>query len=325
MTQGGRARERLHHRRLHELPRRRSPRKTSRRSWSSRPTASRTSPTPRRTSRPRRARCSASTTRTAPNPIRKLLEVQREHVLPGPHLQAHHDGLHQRHRGHAEPVRVLEDVLRALVPAGVHHGHRRRRRRRRSRCLPLVEKYWGGWKPGGGAAVEIPQEPAPKGPRLRARAVDQRHAAVGDGGLPVAGVRRDAQGLRGASTSHRRAVLRPHLRALQASWSWTSRRSTSWSSTCRATSTRRCSPIFARVKNPEDAVYVRDEILATFASARARAGASAARGGREVEQPLRLRAHARQHRADRVGDRRRSRPTSAPTTRSTTTTARSTR
>ncbi len=45
------------------------------------------------------------------------------------HLQAHHDGLHQRRRGHAEPVRILEDLLRPLVPAGERDRHRRRRRR----------------------------------------------------------------------------------------------------------------------------------------------------------------------------------------------------
>ncbi len=34
-----------------------------------------------RSSRPRRGRCSASTTRTPPSPIRKLIEVQREHAF----------------------------------------------------------------------------------------------------------------------------------------------------------------------------------------------------------------------------------------------------
>src|SRR5215471_14685578 len=30
--------------------------------------------------------------------------------------------------------------------------------------MPLMEKYWGGWKSGGAAPVTIPPEPAPKGP-----------------------------------------------------------------------------------------------------------------------------------------------------------------
>jgi len=33
-----------------------------------------------------------------------------------------------------------------------------------AQVLPLVEKYWGSWQPGTGAQVAIPQEPAPKGP-----------------------------------------------------------------------------------------------------------------------------------------------------------------
>src|SRR6185436_6222350 len=30
--------------------------------------------------------------------------------------------------------------------------------------MPLVEKYWGGWKAGNAAPAQIPPEPAPKGP-----------------------------------------------------------------------------------------------------------------------------------------------------------------
>jgi zinc protease len=32
-----------------------------------------------------------------------------------------------------------------------------------AQVLPLVEKYWGGWQPGSGAKIDIPQEPAPSG------------------------------------------------------------------------------------------------------------------------------------------------------------------
>src|SRR4029077_775357 len=31
--------------------------------------------------------------------------------------------------------------------------------------LPMVEKYWGAWKAGTGAQVNIPKEPEPSGPR----------------------------------------------------------------------------------------------------------------------------------------------------------------
>ncbi len=62
------------------------------------------------------------------DPLEKAVRGAARSVLPDAHLQAHDDGLHQRHREHAERVRLLEDVLRALVPAAVHDGHRRRRR-----------------------------------------------------------------------------------------------------------------------------------------------------------------------------------------------------
>ena len=35
--------------------------------------------------------------------------------VQGAHLQAHHDGLHQRHRGHAEPVRLQLGILPAAT------------------------------------------------------------------------------------------------------------------------------------------------------------------------------------------------------------------
>ena len=79
------------------------------------------------------------------NPLHKLFEVQRDTPTDA-HLQAHHDGLHQGHRGHAEPVRVLEDVLPALVPPEyttvIVAGDVKP-----EEVMPLVEKYWGDWKP----------------------------------------------------------------------------------------------------------------------------------------------------------------------------------
>ena len=62
------------------------------------------------------------------NPLRKLYEVMRATLLHDAPLPSHHDGLHRRHRGHAEPVRVLQDVLFALVPAAERGGDRRWRR-----------------------------------------------------------------------------------------------------------------------------------------------------------------------------------------------------
>ena len=62
------------------------------------------------------------------NPMSEALRGAARSRLHDAHLQAHHDGLPQGHRGHAEPVRVLEGVLRPLVPPREHDHHRRRRR-----------------------------------------------------------------------------------------------------------------------------------------------------------------------------------------------------
>ena len=103
----GRAAERLHVRRLHQLPHdvlEGGPRDDA---------PGRGGPLhepgllARRRSRPRRGPCWASTTRTAPTRSFKLEESPARQGLHDPHLQAHHDGLPQGHRGHAEPVRVL--------------------------------------------------------------------------------------------------------------------------------------------------------------------------------------------------------------------------
>ncbi len=121
------------------------------------------------------------------NPIMKLYEVSREHRLHDPHVQAHDDGLHRGHRGHAEPVRVLEDLLRALVPAREHGGHRRRRRgpgagpaagREVLGRLGEGQLRQRGHPAGAGAA----------GPALRPRPLADPDRAVGAGRVPRAGL-----------------------------------------------------------------------------------------------------------------------------------------
>ena len=62
------------------------------------------------------------------DPFEKLFEVQRDRFYQA-HTYKHTTmGFIARHREHAERVRVLEGVLRALVPPAVHDRHRRRRR-----------------------------------------------------------------------------------------------------------------------------------------------------------------------------------------------------
>jgi hypothetical protein len=53
--------------------------------------------------------------KSASNPLQKM--ARRSTTTPSrPHVQAHDDRLSARHRGHAEPVRLLAAVLRALLP-----------------------------------------------------------------------------------------------------------------------------------------------------------------------------------------------------------------
>ena len=49
------------------------------------------------------------------NPISKLFEVLRETAYQNAHLFAHHDGLPERHSGHAQSVRLQPRILQTLV------------------------------------------------------------------------------------------------------------------------------------------------------------------------------------------------------------------
>src|SRR5450756_1642199 len=131
-------------------------------------------------------------------------------VLPGPHLQAHDDGLHQGHREHAERVRVLEAVLPALVSPAVHDARRRRRRHRRAGDADDREVLGrvGGRRAGGG---RDPEGARAEGTAVRPRALDERDAALGDGRVPRARVRREEQGRARARYSCG-ALLRADLR-----------------------------------------------------------------------------------------------------------------
>ena len=79
------------------------------------------------------------------------------------HLRPHHDRLRERHRGDADDVRLLAQFLPALLPAR-EHGALHRGRRRPESVLPLVERYYGGWKRGY-VTPEVPTEPEQKAER----------------------------------------------------------------------------------------------------------------------------------------------------------------
>ncbi len=60
-----------------------------------------------------------------------------------------------------------------------------------AQVMPLVEKYWGGWQPGSGEKVAIPQEPAPKGAAYAHVPWQTPTAPWVDRRVPRPGVQRD--------------------------------------------------------------------------------------------------------------------------------------
>ena len=134
--------------------------------------------------------------------------------------------------------------------------------------LPLVEKYWGGWKGGTtAAAITIPREPAPRGPLYA-------HVPWTSDTLPYVSVafpspafmetskESAAMDILGAlyfgptSDLYKRLVV-------------TEQKVDELDAGAAASVDPSLFTVLARIKNPADAVYVRDRILATFAAARA--------------------------------------------------------
>jgi zinc protease len=132
--------------------------------------------------------------------------------------------------------------------------------------IPLVEKHWGGWKAGTAAAAQIPQEPAPKGPMYV-------HVPWASETLPFVTVAfpspafvetsKDSAAidilaaLYFGSTSElykKLVVAEQKVDALDVD--------------VPANVDASLFTVLARVKNPADTVYVRDQILATIAAAR---------------------------------------------------------
>ena len=296
--QGRRARERLHRRRRHDLlrdVREGGPRPDARRSTR---TCSRTWRTPRRTSRPSRAPSSASTTRTARTRSRSCSRSSATARSPGPHLQAHDDGLPQGHREHAQPV---PSTRRCSSAAGTGRSSRRSSSPATSTptaVMPLVQKYWGGWKPGAAAAGARSRRNRRRRPGLRARPLGDADAALGDGRLPRARVLRDgkdyaAMDMVAALYFGETSDLYKKLVVDRAEGGRSSTR------TSRATSTPRSFTVLARVKKADDAIYVRDEILQDRRAGARRPWYPRSASTKRSRSTATPGARAGQHRADR--------------------------
>ncbi|MCM2314548.1 MAG: insulinase family protein [Thermoanaerobaculia bacterium] len=136
-----------------------------------------------------------------------------------------------------------------------------------AKVLPLVEKYWGGWKPGSGETVAIPQEPAPKGsiyahvpwatPTAPWVAVAFRGPAFSETAKDAAAIDLFVDINFGRTSDVYRKLVEQEQKVDQ----------------FFAGGSDNVDPelitIFARVKKQEDALYVRDEILRAVAATRA--------------------------------------------------------
>lgn len=136
-----------------------------------------------------------------------------------------------------------------------------------AKVIPLVEKYWGGWKPGTGEQVAIPQEPPAKGAQY-AHVPWQTPTApwvtVAFRGPAFSETEKDAAAIDlfmnmnfGATSDVYRKLVEQEQKVDQ----------------FFAGGPDNVDPeliyVFARVKKAEDALYVRDEILRAVAKARA--------------------------------------------------------
>jgi len=136
-----------------------------------------------------------------------------------------------------------------------------------AKVIPLVEKYWGGWKPGTGEQVAIPQEPPAKGaqyahvpwqtPTAPWVTVAFRGPAFSETGKDAAAIDLFMNMNFGATSDVYRKLVEQEQKVDQ----------------FFAGGPDNVDPeliyVFARVKKAEDALYVRDEILRAVAKARA--------------------------------------------------------
>ena len=269
MTQGRRARQRRAPATTRRTTTRRSPRRISRRSSASTPTCSSTCRTRKPTSRPRRARFSASTTRTARTRSQKLFEVQR-------------DRFYQAHTYKHTTMGFIKDIEnmpneyayskmffeRWYRPA-VHDGHRRRRRDAGAGAAARREvlgRLEGRDRGAGGDSARSRRRTARMYVHVPWTSDTLPWVTVA---FPGPAFDENEQGLRGDGHA-RRALLRPDVRPLQEA---RRDRAEGRSAPGRRAGERRSVAVHgprAREERADDAVYVRDQILATVAAAPAR-------------------------------------------------------
>ncbi|HEX2723199.1 MAG TPA: pitrilysin family protein [Gemmatimonadaceae bacterium] len=132
--------------------------------------------------------------------------------------------------------------------------------------MPLVEKHWGKWERGSYKAV-IPQEPPPQGPKYAHVAWSSPtlpYLAVGFRNPAFSEVQKDNAALDFVATLWFGPTSEIYKKLVQRE-----QKVDDFGADNTSNADPELFSIFARVKKPEDIVYVRDEILKTIAEAKA--------------------------------------------------------
>jgi zinc protease len=132
--------------------------------------------------------------------------------------------------------------------------------------MPLVEKYWGGWKSGAAATADIPKEPAP-------RAAQYAHVPWASDTLPwvtvgYLGPAFDENSKDTPALEILAALYFGETSALYKRLVVDEQKVDALDVDTPAGVDPSLFTVLARVKKPADALYVRDQILATIAQAR---------------------------------------------------------
>jgi zinc protease len=132
--------------------------------------------------------------------------------------------------------------------------------------LPRIEKYWGGWKPATTKTVQIPREPAPKEPRYAHMAWTSdtlAYVTVAFPGPPFDEDGKDSAAMQLIGSLYFGATSDLYTRLLV-----TEQKVDVLEVDAPMSVDPSLLTVLARVRKPADALYVRDQILATFAAAR---------------------------------------------------------
>jgi len=132
--------------------------------------------------------------------------------------------------------------------------------------IPIVEKHWGAWKNNGGSPVTIPKEPPPTGPKyvhVPWQSETSPYVTVAFPGPAFDENSKDSAAVEMLSTLYFGQTSDLYKKLVV-----TEQKVDQLMTDVPANFDPSLFTVMARVKNPTDAVYVRDQILATFAAAR---------------------------------------------------------